>query len=136
MSANETQIGGKHYKGREYQHWDFVNDANIPYLIGCATKYVSRWQDKNGCEDLKKAIHYLQKADELHVRPKKTWRSDERDNAPAAWERFVSQHNSAEKDILMFIRMGHYVSAVLMIQDIIKKETPVLILREDQRVVP
>lgn len=31
------------------------------------TKYVDRWRDKNGLEDIDKAIHYLQKYRELIV---------------------------------------------------------------------
>lgn len=60
-SANEKQVGGNHYKGREYEHWDFVDDLGLHYLVGCATKYISRWRGKNGLEDLCKAEHYLEK---------------------------------------------------------------------------
>lgn len=59
-STNARQVGGDHYAS-EYQHWDFVCDTNMHYLLGCATKYVSRWRKKGGKEDLKKAIHYLEK---------------------------------------------------------------------------
>lgn len=58
--ANERQIGGDHYRS-EYQHWDFVKDLELPYLHGCATKYVTRAFKKNGEEDLRKAIHYIAK---------------------------------------------------------------------------
>lgn len=62
MPANDIQIGGDHYKRRgEVQHWDTMCDLNVPYVIGCATKYVSRWRSKNGLQDLEKAIHYLDK---------------------------------------------------------------------------
>lgn len=59
-SANARQVGGSHYAGA-YQHWDFVRELGLDYWQGCATKYVSRWRKKNGAEDLKKAIHYIQK---------------------------------------------------------------------------
>jgi hypothetical protein len=61
ISANDRQVGGDHYK-KEYQHWDFVTDTGLPYLLGCFTKYVTRWRGKNGMEDLQKSLHYLQKA--------------------------------------------------------------------------
>lgn len=63
MSANDTQVGGSHYNkhSNDQQHWDWVIDNNIPYTLGCATKYLFRWRDKNGIEDLKKARHYVQK---------------------------------------------------------------------------
>lgn len=66
MDANEIQIGGGHYQ-KPYQHWDFAVDIEMPYLLGCATKYPTRWRDKNGIEDLRKAVHYLQKADEEEI---------------------------------------------------------------------
>lgn len=64
--TNDYQIGGSHYKA-EYQHWDFVTDTNMPYLLGCATKYISRWRKKKGEEDLRKAIHYIAKAEETNT---------------------------------------------------------------------
>lgn len=62
MGANDHQIGGDHYGGRGYQHWDWVVDVRLPYLIGNATKYIARWRKKNRDEDLRKAGHYLDKA--------------------------------------------------------------------------
>ena len=61
--ANKTQVGGDHYKS-DYAHWDLVQRLSLDYLIGCATKYVTRWRKKNGLEDLKKALHYLNKRSE------------------------------------------------------------------------
>lgn len=60
--VNSTQVGGSHYKGTTYQHWDFVMIAlGGRYLEGNITKYVTRWRKKNGLEDLRKARHYLSK---------------------------------------------------------------------------
>lgn len=59
-NVNDRQVGGDHYRA-QYQHWDWVTDLNIPYLIGCATKYIIRWKRKGGAEDIQKAIHYLEK---------------------------------------------------------------------------
>lgn len=55
-----AQEGGEHYQA-EYQHWDWVIDAGLGYLEGCATKYVSRWWKKNGLQDLAKAKTYVLK---------------------------------------------------------------------------
>lgn len=60
------QVGGTHYQ-KLYQHWDFVCDTELHYLLGCATKYIDRWEDKNGIQDLKKVISYLDKAVERRV---------------------------------------------------------------------
>ena len=56
-----TQVGGTHYNS-PYQHWDLVADLGLDYLRACATKYVTRSRKKNGREDLKKAVSYLEKA--------------------------------------------------------------------------
>lgn len=68
MSVNDKQVGGTHYKHQSYQHWDFAVDmaGNDAYLKGCASKYVIRYKDKNGLEDLRKALHYIDKIEEVH----------------------------------------------------------------------
>ena len=60
MGANERQVGGRHYQ-TEYQHWDLAIVVQLQYLEGCATKYLSRWRQKNGLQDLEKALHYHEK---------------------------------------------------------------------------
>lgn len=44
---------------------DFIVNNNIPFAEGCIIKYVVRWKQKNGIEDLKKAKVYLNKLIEL-----------------------------------------------------------------------
>jgi hypothetical protein len=61
MGANDTQIGGGHYKKQKIEHWDWVAANSLDYFQGNITKYVSRWRDKGGIEDLLKARHYLEK---------------------------------------------------------------------------
>lgn len=58
---NSIQVGGTHYQGKGIQPWDYVIANNMGYLEGCIIKYVTRYKDKNGLEDLKKAKHYLEK---------------------------------------------------------------------------
>lgn len=60
-TANEMQIGGDHYKEKKIQPWDFIAANQLGYFEGNIVKYVSRWQDKGGINDLKKARHYLDK---------------------------------------------------------------------------
>ena len=66
IRANEQQVGGAHYAVKAIQPWDFIIANNIGYLEGNIIKYISRWKDKGGVEDLKKAQHYLQKLIETH----------------------------------------------------------------------
>lgn len=64
--ANKHQISGDHYKKYgEFQPWDAVLQWNLGYLEGTALKYIARWKDKNGIEDIKKAIHFLEKLVEV-----------------------------------------------------------------------
>lgn len=61
MRANDLQHGGDHYR-TDYQHWDWSIDIGLPYLESAATKYLTRWEKKNGVIDIKKAGHYMEKA--------------------------------------------------------------------------
>ena len=65
MSANDHMVGGDHYQKQKIQHWDFVAANNLDYFQGQITKYVARWKDKNGLQDLEKAKHFLEKYTEL-----------------------------------------------------------------------
>ena len=65
MKANEEQIGGRHYMDKPFQPWDFIVGNKMGYLEGNIIKYVSRYKEKNGVEDLIKASHYLDKLIEV-----------------------------------------------------------------------
>ena len=62
MSANQYQVGGNHYVQKAIQPWDYIVKNKIGYLEGNIIKYVSRWRDKGGVDDLRKAKQYLEKA--------------------------------------------------------------------------
>ena len=65
MSANDEQVGGRHYIEKTIQPWDYIIANKMGYLEGNIIKYVSRYKDKNGLEDLIKAAHYLDKLIEV-----------------------------------------------------------------------
>lgn len=66
MSANDRQIGGNHYKKGGEEHWDRQwRLYGRGYFVGCITKYVERYHEKNGLQDLEKAKHFLDKLIEL-----------------------------------------------------------------------
>jgi len=65
MRANKIQHGGQHYKGKAIEPWDYVAANNLGFFEGNAIKYLTRWRDKGGIEDLKKAQHYIQKLIEV-----------------------------------------------------------------------
>jgi hypothetical protein len=62
--ANDTQIGGKHYK-KLIEPWDYIVANGIGFLEGNAIKYLTRWKEKGGLSDLRKAAHYIQKLIEV-----------------------------------------------------------------------
>lgn len=67
--ANNIQHGGDHYKKYgDLQPWDVVAAWNMDYFTGTALKYLARWKDKGGVQDLEKAIHFLQKKIELETK--------------------------------------------------------------------
>jgi len=47
------------------QHWDIVAHFKLDYFQGQITKYVMRWRDKGGIQDLEKAAHFLEKYIEI-----------------------------------------------------------------------
>ena len=61
MTANKLQVGGTHYKNKTIQPWDYIAANELGYFEGNIVKYISRWKDKGGVDDLKKAQHYLTK---------------------------------------------------------------------------
>jgi hypothetical protein len=65
MSANDTQVGGNHYKKQAIEPWDYIASNGLGFFEGNIVKYVTRWRDKAGLEDLKKAQHYLAKLIEI-----------------------------------------------------------------------
>lgn len=59
QSALGTQEGGGHYKNMVIQPVEYIHANKIGFIEGCVIKYVSRWRNKNGVEDLRKARHFL-----------------------------------------------------------------------------
>ena len=53
------QVGGNHYAKCAIQPIDYIMANGLDYLQGNVIKYVTRYKDKNGVEDLEKAAHYL-----------------------------------------------------------------------------
>ena len=68
MNANESQVGGSHYRQQAVQTWDYIAANGLGYFEGNIVKYVSRWRSKGGVEDLRKAAHYLQKLIEMETK--------------------------------------------------------------------
>lgn len=64
--ANKRQVGGEHYlKYGGIQPWDVWLHWNLNPFQAMAIKYIVRYRDKNGVQDLEKAKHYLDKLIEV-----------------------------------------------------------------------
>ena len=63
--STSIQVGGDHYKKMKIQPIDFIMANELDYCQANVIKYVCRYEDKNGVEDLDKAMHYLQLLKEI-----------------------------------------------------------------------
>ena len=77
IKASNRQVGGDHYRS-SMECWDYIISNNLGYLEGTAIKYLTRWRKKNGIEDLKKAIHFIEKLIEV----------EEKKNKAEPWEQW------------------------------------------------
>jgi hypothetical protein len=59
IGDDRTQIGGDHYSKMNIQPIDFITQNNLSFIQGNIIKYICRYKDKNGLQDLKKAQHYM-----------------------------------------------------------------------------
>lgn len=66
--ALSKQEGGDHYKKLKIQPAEYVHGNKIPYLEGSVIYYITRWRDKGGIQDIRKAIHTLELLIELETK--------------------------------------------------------------------
>ena len=60
MKSSEKQVGGKHYLKYNIQPVEFIIKNNIGFVEGNIIKYVLRFKEKGGVQDLLKAKHYIE----------------------------------------------------------------------------
>jgi len=58
-SATDRQEGGSHYMSKSIQPIEYILANQLDFCSGCVIKYITRYKDKGGLEDLKKAKHYI-----------------------------------------------------------------------------
>lgn len=59
-TALDVQIGGDHYKKYAIQPIEYSMANGLNPCQANVVKYITRYKDKGGVEDLKKVIHYVQ----------------------------------------------------------------------------
>jgi hypothetical protein len=57
-SALNTQVGGAHYQ-LKIQPIEYIHKNNLSFIQGNIVKYITRYKDKNGKQDLEKIKHYV-----------------------------------------------------------------------------
>jgi hypothetical protein len=67
------QVGGNHYEKKKIQPWDVRIDWSLDPWLSDVIRYVARHQDKNGIEDIRKAIHCLKYVEENYEEIKKKY---------------------------------------------------------------
>ena len=60
MKSFKKQIGGNHYKKYKIQPVEFIIKNNIGFVEGNIIKYILRFKEKGGVQDLEKAKHYIE----------------------------------------------------------------------------
>jgi hypothetical protein len=59
------QVGGTHYEGMRYQPISFMVATNMNSIQAYLCKYISRYKNKGGKEDLEKFLHIAEIAKQL-----------------------------------------------------------------------
>ena len=60
VEALDKQVGGNHYKTCSIQPIEFILANNMGFCEGNIVKYITRYKQKGGREDLLKVIHYAE----------------------------------------------------------------------------
>jgi hypothetical protein len=54
-----TQVGGDHYTKHAIQPVEYIWANGLGFSEGNVIKYMTRWRDKGGIKDLRKAAHHI-----------------------------------------------------------------------------
>lgn len=111
----KKQIGGSHYQKYQRQPLEFAEQVQLNPIIFCAFKYVCRYKDKNGKEDLQKALHCLSVFEEIGIE-KRVAIDDESLNE------FLSQFNGLQKVALKeILEISNDKSKIWKAEEMIKE---------------
>jgi len=58
MSALDNQVGGNHYRNKGIQPIEYIMSNKLEFAEGSIVKYITRWREKGGIQDLEKIKHY------------------------------------------------------------------------------
>jgi hypothetical protein len=98
MNPSDRQEGGEHYN-MPIQPTEFIFKNGIPFIEGNIIKYVTRHRQKNGAEDILKAIHYLELILEYDYNESDILQKRLRQERPAPCQRFDCPRQDQEGPI-------------------------------------
>ncbi|CAI3971380.1 nucleotide kinase [Variovorax phage VAC_51] len=59
-SPLDVQVGGGHYKSKGIQPVEYAHANGLDFFQGSVVKYITRFRDKGGKQDLEKAKHFIE----------------------------------------------------------------------------
>lgn len=112
------EVGGTHYELLNVQPIELIMKCDLTFTQGNMLKYISRYKNKNGAEDIKKCIHYAQLA---------TRYGDKKGTKPLAQAYMYCKANNLttkQKNIIVSIFQEDYYHVVKQCLKLIKQEYP------------
>ena len=108
MSALQEQHGGSHYMNMDIQPIEFIHSNGLGYDEGTAIAYLSRWKNKGGVADLRKAKHHI----ELLIQFRESGSKWTPHKTGDEWTRTSAPRGTApHRDSFHIISAGEYVKA-------------------------
>ena len=117
--ALAEQIGGNHYKGLKIEPVELWAALDLNAFQGSIVKYVMRYKDKNGKQDLLKAKHYIEYIKQLTP---KTFTPDTKEAAEYL-ERFIKENELSEaiEGVIVDVVYEDYDNALIWINGLISE---------------
>lgn len=144
MSSLDVQIGGDHYKKAAIQPVQYtVANCMAPCEMNII-KYISRYKDKNGVEDLRKVRHYIDlHLDTIHTEPEvfralRTWMADQGvwGITPTEYIRANRIADERVQAVIQLVSCWRATSADIHVVELVIKNVELLIEEEERRVRP
>lgn len=112
-TALQRQVGGNHYAKMSIQPMHFISKNNMDFGNGNIIKYISRYKNKNGLEDLEKALQQLQLLQDSKIQPQHL--------SVININEYCQKNNitGLDKQILQASFNGDYSTAINNLQDLI-----------------
>lgn len=112
------EVGGTHYEQLKVQPIELIMKCSLTFTQGNMLKYISRYKNKNGAEDIRKCIHYAQLA---------TRYGDTGPTKPIAQAYMYCRANNLtarQKNVIVSIFQEDYYHVVKQCLKILKLEYP------------